>query len=167
MPSATEAGSRLSSPESEDTAGVEDTPPAHATGGRTKRPAAEAGEAANPAKRSAVLAPQADASVVRVQAAWRGFRVRGEGVAALARSQSDARREHARSERAAAVDALESQQQRLLGAFQVARRPRLLFSRTKTRAGPRPAAASPGAAPRALAATGRAARQLPRRGGQS
>jgi hypothetical protein len=75
--------------------------------------------------------------------------------------------QHTLARRAAAVDALESQQQRLLGAFQVARRPRLLFSRTKTRAGPRPAAASPGAAPRALAATGRAARQLPRRGGQS
>ena len=105
MPAAREAGSRLSSPESEDTAGVEDTPPVHATGGCKKRPAAEAGEAPNPAKRSAVLSPQADASVARLQAAWRGFRVRGEGVAALARSQSDARREHARSERAAAVDA--------------------------------------------------------------
>ena len=103
MPTATKAASRLSSPESEDTARA-DTPPVHATGGFKKRPAAEAGEA-KPAKRSAVVAPQAGASVARLQAAWRGFRVRGEGVAALARSQSDARREHARSERTAAVDA--------------------------------------------------------------
>ena len=103
MPTATKAASRLSSPESEDTARAE-TPPVHATGGFKKRPAAEAGEA-KPAKRSAVAAPQAGASVARLQAAWRGFRVRGEGVAALARSQSEARREHARSERTAAVEA--------------------------------------------------------------
>ena len=103
MPTATKAASRLSSPESEDTARA-DTPPVHATGGFKKRPAAEAGEA-KPAKRSAVAAPQAGASVARLQAAWRGFRVRGEGVAALARSQSEARREHARSERTAAVEA--------------------------------------------------------------
>lgn len=106
MPTATTAASRLSSPESEDTARA-DTPPVHATGGFKKRPAAEAGEA-KPAKRSAVVTQQAGggaALVTRLQAAWRGFRVRGEGVAALARSQSDARREHAKSERAAAVDA--------------------------------------------------------------
>ena len=108
MPTATKAVSGLSSPESEDTVRAV-TPPVHATGGFKKRlleQAAEAGEA-KPAKRSAlpVMAPLAGASVARLQAAWRGFRVRGEGVAALARSQSDARREHARSERAAAVDA--------------------------------------------------------------
>jgi len=41
----------------------------------------------------------------RLQAAYRGFRVRGDGIVALARSQSEARRAQARSDQTDAVEA--------------------------------------------------------------
>ena len=93
--------SRHSSPESEDTALVE-TPPVQSTTGFKKRPAPEAAGQGS-AKRSTVQVDQPAAA--RLQAAWRGFRVRGEGVAALARSQSETRREQTRAEQEAAVEA--------------------------------------------------------------
>ena len=96
--------SRLSSPDSESRETTDAEIPCTSVSGLKRSAAEEPAEETPSTKRPAVTLEGNHPAAARVQAAFRGFRVRGDGVAALARSQSESRREQAQSARAAEVE---------------------------------------------------------------